>query len=629
MRISALFQVKSPEIRALHLTWIAFFITFFVWFNMAPLATTMLRELEFLTKSHLKLFAICNVALTIPGRIAIGMLLDKYGPRRVFSILMVVMAVPTFAFAFGNSTTQLLISRLLLSVVGAGFVVGIHMTALWFKPRDIGFAEGFYAGWGNFGSAAAAMLIPTIAFNAFGGDDGWRYAIASTGVIMAIYGVFYWFAVTDGPNPKKLHKPKKVAAMEVSSYFDMYKYILFTIPLFGILSVLVWKLGKLGFLSGGGLFLAHAVVASVVIYQIIQILRVNLPILKQGVPEDDRYNWNQVASLNTTYFCNFGAELAVVSMLPAFFERTFSLTPTAAGLIAASFAFVNLIARPLGGILSDSMKSRKTIMLIYMIGIAIGFAAMGLIGSAWPLVLAVALTIACSFFVQGAEGATFSVIPTVKRRLTGQISGMAGAYGNVGAVFYLTVLTLVSANQFFFVIGAGAFISFLFCLFFLKEPEGAFAEEYHISSVDKEHMKAAKPLRIMVCLDGSKAGLRGLKHTLEYYSSKKDAEYVIVTVEQEARSTGFEEELMEAGRDRLKEAADIVAKRGFGVKTMLALGRPGEMIIKAIEKNNPDLVVIMKREEYEKDSSFQMSMTAHLGHYAHSHLLVLDRKSLA
>lgn len=491
MTIGKLFQVKDPEVRALHLTWIAFFITFYVWFNMAPLATTMLKELDFLTKKHLKLFAICNVALTIPGRIIVGMLLDKYGPRRVFSILMVVMAIPTFAFAFGNSTTQLLISRLLLSVVGAGFVVGIHMTALWFKPKDIGFAEGFYAGWGNFGSAAAAMTIPTIAFNVYGGPDGWRYAMATTGAIMAVYGVFYWFAIQDGPTGKMMHKPKKVAAMEVSTYFDMYKYILFTIPLFGILSVLVWKLGKLGFLSGGGLIAAHCVVAAVVVYQIIQILRVNLPILKAGVPEDDKYSWNQVAALNTTYFCNFGAELAVVSMLPAFFQHTFTLTPTKAGLIASSFAFVNLIARPLGGILSDKMNNRKLIMCIYMLGISVGFTSMGFITESWPLAMAVTLTIACSMFVQGAEGATFAVIPSVKRRITGQISGMAGAYGNVGAVFYLTILTMVDANDFFFIIGAGAFFSFAFCSIFLKEPKGAFAEEYHLSSVDKAHMEEA------------------------------------------------------------------------------------------------------------------------------------------
>ncbi len=486
MKVSRLFKVTDPDIRALHLTWIAFFITFYVWFNMAPLATTMVKEVGWLTKKEIKLFAISNVALTIPARLLVGMLLDKYGPRRVFSILMVLMAIPTFVFAFGNTFSVLLVSRLVLSSVGAGFVVGIHMTALWFKPRDIGFAEGFYAGWGNFGSAAAAMTIPTIALGWFGGANGWRYAIAITGGIMLIYGIFYWFVITDGPPGTPQHKPRKVAAMEVSTWGDLVKLIIFTIPCVGIISILVWRINSLGFLGNTGAVICYAVIAIVVLYQIYQAFKVNLPILKKGVPEDDKYNFNQVASLNTTYFCNFGAELAVISMLPSFFQGIFELTPERAGLIAASFAFVNLFARPLGGVLSDMLKSRKVIMLIYMFGIAAGFFGMGMINSHWPIVLAVVLTISCSMFVQGAEGATFAIIPMVKRRLTGQVSGMAGSYGNVGAVFYLTILTMVEPNTFFFIISAGAFFSFVFCFLFLKEPEGAFGEEYHMSSVDRE-----------------------------------------------------------------------------------------------------------------------------------------------
>lgn len=80
MKLSSLFRFKDPEIKALHLTWIAFFITFYVWFNMAPLATSMISELGWLTAKDMKLLAICNVALTIPARIIVGMLLDKYGP---------------------------------------------------------------------------------------------------------------------------------------------------------------------------------------------------------------------------------------------------------------------------------------------------------------------------------------------------------------------------------------------------------------------------------------------------------------------------------------------------------------------------------------------------------------------
>lgn len=485
MQVSDLFRFRNREIRALHLTWIAFFITFYVWFNMAPLASSMLASADWLTRDDIRLFAIANVALTIPARIIIGMALDRWGPRRVFSVLMVTMAVPTLFFAFGDTKMQLFVSRLILSSVGAGFVIGIHMTALWFKPRDIGFAEGFYAGWGNFGSAAAALTIPTIALTIFGGDDGWRYAIAMSGVIMALYGVFYWFAITDGPTADTHKKSRKSGALEVSTYKDLAILVAFTVPLVGILSILVYRVQMMGYIDTFVASICYATIFVVVVYQVWQVLRVNLPILREGVPEDDRYPFSSVAALNTTYFANFGAELAVVSMLPMFFQETWGLTPVVAGLIAASFAFINLVARPMGGLVSDRMGNRRFVMLAYMMGIAIGFVLMGLLNNSWPLIIAIAITIACSFFVQGAEGATFGIIPSIKRRVTGQIAGMAGAYGNVGAVFYLFIFMFVEPSTFFFIIATGALVSWVVCFFWLKEPQGGFGEEYVLSSVDQ------------------------------------------------------------------------------------------------------------------------------------------------
>lgn len=485
MQVSDLFRYRNREIRALHLTWIAFFICFYVWFNMAPLASSMLRSADWLTRDDIRLFAIANVALTIPARILVGMALDRFGPRRVFSVLMVVMALPGLVFAFGTTKEQLFIARLVLSSVGASFVVGIHMTAMWFKPRDIGFAEGFYAGWGNFGSAAAAMTLPTIALTMFGGPDGWRYSLAVSALVMGAYGVFYWFAITDGPPGSVHRKPRKAAALEVSSWRDLALLMIFIVPMVGILSILVWRMQNMNYLdpmTAGFIYFALVVI---VVYQLWQAWSVNAPILRKGVPEDDKYPFKSVAALNTTYFANFGAELAVVSMLPMFFEETWGLSAAAAGLIASSFAFVNLFARPMGGLVSDRFGNRRFVMMAYMFGIGVGFLLMGLMDSRWPLVVAVAITIGCSFFVQGAEGATFGIIPSIKRRVTGQISGMAGAYGNVGAVFYLFILTFVTPSQFFLIISVGAFISWLVCLAWLKEPEGGFGDEYLISSVDE------------------------------------------------------------------------------------------------------------------------------------------------
>ena len=95
----------------------------------------------------------------------------------------------------------------------------------------------------------------------------------------------------------------------------------------------------------------------------------------------------------------------------------------------------------------------------------------------WWLVMAVVITIFCSIFVQGAEGATFAVIPMIKKKMTGQIAGMAGAYGNVGAVCYLVVYSMVDAITFFYIIASGAALSFIYCFIFLREPKGSFSDE--------------------------------------------------------------------------------------------------------------------------------------------------------
>lgn len=475
---------KDKNVRTLHLTWFAFFISFFAWFNMAPLAVMMMESEGWLTTKHLEVLALVNVALTIPARIIIGAVLDKYGPRITFSWLLIIMSLPIFMFAFGSSWMQLLISRLFISCIGAGFVIGIRMISEWFPPKKVGFAEGFYAGFGNFGSAAASILLPWIAIQFFGGEDSWRYAIALTGVMSFVYGIIYMFSVQDTPEGKTYFKVKNASAMEVSSYKDLVKLIIWTIPLNAALVLLSWRIMDMGFLAAKTFYIITAILVIYTIYQIIQILRVNLPILRRGVPEDDRYNFKNVAALNTTYFANFGADLAVISILPIYFLETFSLSPAVAGVVASSFALLNLFARPAGGWLSDRMGNRRKTMLIYMIGISIGLFLMSMINSQWSLGLAVAVTLFASIFIQGAEGATFAIIPNVKKRLTGQISGMAGAYGNVGSVVYLTIYTFVTPTQFFIILAVGSLVSFIYCYFNLEEPKGSFEDEYHVSSVD-------------------------------------------------------------------------------------------------------------------------------------------------
>jgi NNP family nitrate/nitrite transporter-like MFS transporter len=512
-----LLDFHQERIRVLHFTWIAFFMTFYVWFNLAPLATTMRNSEDWLTKEHIKVLLIANVALTIPARIVVGTLIDRYGSRVVFTWLMVTMSIPAIVFAFSNTFTQMLISRLLLSCVGAGFVVGIKMVSQWFPPKYIGRTEGFYAGWGNFGSAWAAMTLPWLALTVmqewFGaGDDAWRWAMAVNGLVLGIYGVMYYFLVRDVPEGRTLVKTKKAEPMLVTSYWDLAQYLFWSIPLVGALGVLAWRLSNVDVdgrvvLNDTALYTIYALLTAVFVVHVIRTLQVNLPYLRAGVPDDEKYHFGSVVALNSTYFANFGAELAVVSMLPTFYETVFEplrnssggplVTATVAGFVAASFAFVNLVARPLGGYISDRLPNRKRTMLGYIAGIVVGFFLMAYIakwvagvdedglrnlepmfgGMAW-LAIGVAITVFASIFVQGAEGATFAIIPMVNPRMTGQVAGMAGAYGNVGAVIYLVIFSLVDARTFFFILAGGAVVSFLLTLLMLEEPKDAFSAEF-------------------------------------------------------------------------------------------------------------------------------------------------------
>ena len=465
----------SGNTRILHLTWFAFFLSFYVWFNHAPLLASI-REVFGLTDQQVKMLLILNVALTIPARIIIGMLVDAFGPRRIYSILLFISSFLCFGFAFADSFEQLAIMRFLLGFVGAGFVIGIRMIGEWYPARQVGVAEGIYGGWGNFGSAAAALSLPTIALM-FGGENGWRYAIAMTGVLALVYSAVYFFTVSDTPKGSTYFKPKRSGAMEVTSKGDFFLYLFMNIPLYAALAVLAWKLGpaNLKLLSAGATDMIYAVLIGIYAFQALRIYQINRHVFSVEVAEFERYKFKQVAVLDLAYLVTFGSELAVVSMLPLFFKDTFELSQVAAGMLASGYAFMNLVARPGGGLLSDRFGRKRT-LLVLLTGLAAGYFLMSQISSSWPVLLAVAITMGCSFFVQSGEGAVFAMVPLVKRRLTGQVAGMAGAYGNVGAVSFLTVLSFVSPQIFFMTIAGAAVVTLVAVAFFLDEPEGHMAE---------------------------------------------------------------------------------------------------------------------------------------------------------
>jgi len=247
--------------KILHTTWLAFFVTFLVWFSHAPLLVAIQASMG-LSDQQIKTLLILNVALTIPARIITGMLVDVYGPRLTYSVMLLATSALCFFFATATSFEVLALARFLMGFVGAGFVIGIRMISEWYPSSQLGLAEGIYKGMGNIGSAVAAISLPTLALM-FGGDDGWRYATAVTGVIALIYSGIYYISVTDTPVGSTYFKPNKSGGMEVSSKRDFFFYLLMNIPMYGAMAVLTWKVTGLGLLSE---FAASVVVALLVVF---------------------------------------------------------------------------------------------------------------------------------------------------------------------------------------------------------------------------------------------------------------------------------------------------------------------------------------------------------------------------
>ena len=211
------------------------------------------------------------------------------------------------------------------------------------------------------------------------------------------------------------------------------------------------------------------------LFQVFKTWSINADNLKNPVPKQHQYKFKQVAILDWAYLVTFGTELAVVSILAMFYVDWFELPKITAALLAGVYPFINLFARPGGGYLSDKY-GRKLTLIVTFSGVTLSFLALGNVDKSWSIYLVVLLTIFGGIFSKAGSGAVFAMVPLIQRRLTGQIAGMAGAFGNVGAVIFLTANSLVDYDEFFMLIGMVSAAVLVLIVVFLEEPKGHMTE---------------------------------------------------------------------------------------------------------------------------------------------------------
>ncbi len=459
-----MFGFEGSRQTALHLSWFAFFLTFVAWFNMAPFNTTLMKVLGF-TQAQVDILMICNLVLTLPARIFIGGLADYFGPRKVFSGLLVFSGIICIQFALADSFEECIFSRLMMGIAGGGFVVGIKMISDHFPARQMGIAQGIYAGWGNFGSAAAIFSLPLIAAN-FAPETGWRVAVACSGIACFIGALVYWKWAIDIPFSHKQSLSFSGFNIEISSQKDFILQIFLLSAIYAGLIFIVWKLEDSGYpiISANTAWILSAGLLILFAANIRKCYRVNKESLS-GRPRWE-YSFSQVAILSLAYALTFGSELAIVSIYPEWLQTVFGLTVVGAGIAGASYAFLNLFTRPFGGWIADRW-GRKKMLVIFTFGGMLATFTMGHVTKDWSLIGVLAMALICGVSMQGGNGANFASVPLIRKELTGKLAGIVGAYGNLGAIFFLSTWSLWGAKGFFLTISG--FAALVLCaLFFLR-----------------------------------------------------------------------------------------------------------------------------------------------------------------
>src|SRR5690606_2258862 len=128
-----IFSLKGVQMKTFHITWLTFFFCFFAWFGMAPLMK-IAREQLHLTKDQVGNIQIASVSATVIARLLIGRFIDKFGPKLIYTWLLVSCAVPVLFIGTSNFYASFLLFRLAIGVIGASYVITHFHTSIMFAP---------------------------------------------------------------------------------------------------------------------------------------------------------------------------------------------------------------------------------------------------------------------------------------------------------------------------------------------------------------------------------------------------------------------------------------------------------------------------------------------------------------
>ncbi|EFX05993.1 nitrate transporter [Grosmannia clavigera kw1407] len=444
--------------RVFFFAWFGFMIAFWAWYAFPPLLTVTIKKDLKLTPAQVANSNIVSLSATLLVRIISGPLCDQFGPRIVFGFILLLGAIPVGLSPLVQSAGGLYTARFFTGILGGSFVPCMVWSTGFFDKNVVGTANALTGGFGNAGGGVTYFIMPAVydslrKHRGYKPDKAWRVTFVVPLIMVIATGVALLLLCPDTPDGKwkdrELHAKKNLEEHNVHVAAAPS-------PVVDVPGSIMDKQqrSRTETSNGGGTedaikddirFVDHeAHLDRDEMLETAQGEIVVKPTAKEALEVAVSL---QTVMIVLTYMCSFGAELAINSILAAYYLKKFpKLGQTKASDWAAMFAFLNLLTRPLGGIISDLLYNSygRNLWLkkgwITICGVLSGvfLIVVGQVDSHNESTVYGLIALA-AIFIQAGNGANFSLVPHVHPFANGIVSGLAGAGGNMGGIFFAVI----------------------------------------------------------------------------------------------------------------------------------------------------------------------------------------------
>ncbi|KAI4717943.1 nitrate transporter [Aureobasidium sp. EXF-10727] len=444
--------------RVFFFSWFGFLLAFWSWYAFPPLLSDVIAKDIGLSKHEIANSNIIALTATLLVRLVAGPACDRFGPRYTFAGCLLLGALPTFLAGTVTSAAGLYVLRFFIGILGGSFVPCQVWTTGFYDKNIIGTANSLTAGLGNSGGGITYFVMPAI-YTSLMRDQGltghvaWRVAFVVPGILITSVALALFFLCDDTPTGKWADRFQTAetnlrshalegAIVDVQGTGEITgekaRKEASRTPSTSDIETEEKKLDNTrGTFSDNEAHMGEEQMLDTVRGEVVQ-----KPSFKDAIPV---LLSPQTLVLGICYFCTFGCELSVNSILGNYYRANLKLGLQDSGNWAAMFGLLNIVFRPLGGLVSDYAYKmsgpwgKKVLLHVYVTLAGMFMVITGAINPHSRPALVGLVTGGVGFFLEGANGLNYSLVPHVHPHANGIVSGVVGASGNLGGIIFAII----------------------------------------------------------------------------------------------------------------------------------------------------------------------------------------------